>query len=350
MTRPPSRIRVLVVEDSAFNRRALTEMLASAPDIEVVAKATDGDEGLRLALTHQPDAITLDLGLPGLDGFTFLRLLMAKAPTPVVVVSAYSRKEDVFQALDLGAVDFIAKPTRRISRDFLAIREELIAKVRNLRSARKGAHYDDIDVPAASVHTPRKLRIAVIGASTGGPPAIEHLVRALPPQLPLGIAIVQHMPAQFTRTFAERLARGARYEVVEARDGDFLGTGKVLIAPGGHHLTLVESESRVRAVVTRRDTEKYVPSIDRLFDSAASLAARFEVAGVVLTGMGDDGKEGVKRLSSAGAMTIAESEESAVIFGMPHEAIRTGAVRQVLPLRGIAMALARFGRGTDKVP
>ncbi len=347
MTAP--RIRVLVVEDSAFNRRALTEMLESAPDVEVVAKATDGDEGLKLALAHRPEAITLDLGLPGLDGFTFLRLLMAKAPTPVIVISAYSRRDDVFKALELGAVDFIAKPTRRISRDFLAIREELLEKIRSVRHVRTGTALAAVKAGTRPEHEPRAktvahpaLRLALIGASTGGPPAIERLVRALPEGLPLGLAVVQHMPPEFTRTFAERLDRAAGFDVSEARDGDAVAPGRVLVAPGGKHLTLVPAGSRIVARVLERNSEKYCPSIDLLFESGAALAGRIPVIGVVLTGMGDDGRRGVRRLRDAGATTVAESEESAVVFGMPHQAIRTGAVTEVLPLGRIAAAIARF--------
>ena len=345
MTGRSPKVRVLVVEDSAFNRRALTEMLGQASDVEVIGKATDGDEGLRMAVQSRPDAITLDLGLPGMDGFTFLRLLMAQAPTPVIVVSAYSRREDVFKAMELGAMDFIAKPTRRISPDFLSIQDELIAKIRAVRGARKNAQYPELHVGPRYPKERREIRLAVIGASTGGPSAIEHLLRALPPDLPLAVAVAQHMPSAFTRTFAERLDRLAEYEVIEARDGDSMMRGRVLVSPGGHHLKLVTAGKQIVASVVPRRHEKYCPSIDLLFESAAVLAPRSHLFGIVLTGMGDDGHRGAKRLHDAGAAVVAESEESAVVFGMPHAAIRAGAVSRVLPLAKIASALTRFGRG-----
>jgi two-component system chemotaxis response regulator CheB len=339
------KLRVLVVEDSAFNRRALTDMLGRATDVEVIGRATDGDEGLRMALQTRPDAITLDLGLPGLDGFAFLRLLMAKAPTPVIVVSAYSGREDVFKAMELGAMDFIAKPTRQISKDFLAIQDELIDKVRAVRQARKSAQYPDVHLPASRRTQAVELRLAVVGASTGGPPAVEHLLAALPGELPLGVAIAQHMPAQFTRTFAERLDRLVHYQVREAKDGDAVRAGTVLVAPGGHHLKLVASGKNIFAALVARRNEKHSPSIDVLFESAGALAKQTPVIGVILTGMGEDGRRGARRLRDAGGVVLAESEESAVVFGMPRAAIQAGAVTRVLPLERIAWALSRFARG-----
>lgn len=344
MSGAPKKIRVLVIDDSAFNRRALTEMLESAPDVAVVGKASDGEEGLKLALSLRPDAITLDLGMPHLDGFAFLRLVMAQAPTPVIVISSYAHRADVFKALELGAFDFIAKPTRHISAEVMQIRGELLAKVRSARQARR----ESLSPPperARGAEAGGPLRVVVLGASTGGPPAVQRLAALLPADLPLGIAVALHMPEGFTKAFAERLDRVCAAQVAEARHGDALVPGRILVAPGGRHLMLEATDGGVRAALAPRASEKYCPSIDLLFESAATLLPQVPVMGVVLTGMGSDARRGARRLRDAGGRTVAEAEDSAVIFGMPKEAIAGGGIGEVLPLAQIATAMLRFGRG-----
>ena len=288
-----------------------------------------------------------------MDGFTFMRLLMARQPTPVIVVSSATRRQDVFKALELGALDFIAKPER--GGDLGPIRAELLAKIATVRALRmenleaqaaRGRETTVItEAPAVAT-----LRVAVIGASTGGPSAVARLLGLVRADLPLGLAIVQHMPEKFTRAFAERLDRSTAFEVREAEEGDVLSRGRVLIAPGGRHLRLVRQGSprtgTLRAsIVDRQPGEaRYCPSVDLLFESAAE-AWGDQVCGVVLTGMGNDGRAGVRAVKAAGGVTIAESERSAVVYGMPKEAVESGCVDEVLALDRIAERLARFGAG-----
>jgi two-component system chemotaxis response regulator CheB len=349
---PPSPIRVMVVDDSGPNRRALTSMLAAAPGVQVVAGAADGEEGLREALRVRPDVICLDLAMPRMDGFTFLRLLMARQPTPVIVVSSFNRKVDVFKALELGALDFIAKPEGGPGR-LGGIREELVQKVRSVRALRmetleRRAH-DATSEPGASPAPQADLRVACLGASTGGPPALQRILTDLPGNLPMAVLVAQHMPERFTRAFAERMAKLADFRVAEAEDGQPLAVGRAYVAPGGRHLSLERSRSgaapgRLRVTEPKPGERRYCPSIDLLFESAAGVLGD-RVCGVVLTGMGSDGREGLGRIKRAGGLTLAESEETAVVYGMPREAIAAGRVDEVLPLDAIAARLVRFAHG-----
>ncbi|HYQ80945.1 MAG TPA: chemotaxis response regulator protein-glutamate methylesterase [Anaeromyxobacteraceae bacterium] len=349
----PSRpIRVLVVDDSAPHRRALATMLAAGEGVEVVAEAADGEEGLREALRARPDVICLDLAMPRMDGFTFLRLLMARQPTPVIVLSSFNRKADVFKALELGALDFIAKPEGgpgRLSR----IRAELLQKVRTVRALRietleRRAH-DAGAGPEARPEPEAALRVACLGASTGGPPALQRILTDLPGHLPMAVLVAQHMPENFTRAFADRVARLADFRVGEAEDGQPLQPGRAYVAPGGRHLSLeagrpAGAAPRVRVTGPRPGERRYCPSIDLLFESAARLLGN-RVCAVVLTGMGNDGRDGLRPVREAGGLTLAESEETAVVFGMPREAVAGGQVDEVLPLDAIAARLVRFAHG-----
>ncbi len=343
-------IRVMVVDDSGPNRRALASILAAQPDVQVVAEASDGEHGLREALRVRPDVICLDLAMPRMDGFTFLRLLMARQPTPVIVVSSFSRKVDVFKALELGALDFIAKPDGgpgRLGR----IRDELVQKVRTVRALRmdtleRRAH-DATAVPRAAPVPHGILRVTCLGASTGGPPALQRILTDLPGNLPMAVLVAQHMPERFTRAFAERMARLADFRVVEAEDGQPLAAGRAYVAPGGRHLLLERSRSggtRLRVTEPRPGERRYCPSIDLLFESAAGILGE-RVCGVVLTGMGSDGRDGLGRIKQAGGLTLAESRETAVVYGMPGEAVAAGGVDEVLPLEAIAARLVRFAHG-----
>jgi len=347
----PGPIRVMVVDDSEPNRRALASMLSADPDVAVVAQAADGEEGLREALRVRPDVICLDLAMPRMDGFTFLRLLMSRQPTPVIVVSSFNRKADVFKALELGALDFIAKPEGgpgRLSR----IRAELLQKVRTVRALRiemleRRAH--DAEFPRASPEPQPGPRVACLGASTGGPPALQRILTDLPGNLPMAVLVAQHMPERFTRAFAERVARLADFRVAEAEDDQPLAPGRAYVAPGGRHLTVEPARSagapaRLRVTEPRAGERRYCPSIDLLFESAARVLGN-RVCAVVLTGMGSDGREGLAPVREAGGLTLAESEESAVVYGMPREAATSGRVDEVLPLDAIAARLVRFAHG-----
>jgi two-component system chemotaxis response regulator CheB len=347
-------VRVLVIDDSAFNRQTITSLLESHQGIRVVARAGDGDEGLKQVFAHAPDVITLDLEMPKMDGFTFLRILMSRRPTPVIVISSYARKENVFKALELGAIDFIAKPTQKISPELRDIEKDLVDKVlliTKLKVVQLGERPAPPIIkggatPAVSAEMPADAlaprRIVAMGASTGGPPALQQLFSSLDGKLPMAVVVAQHMPAKFTQAFAERLDRASTMEVREAKHGDVLRAGLALVAPGAGTMTVLrmpDGSYRVK-IEDARPEDRFVPSVDKLLESVAE-AAGPDAVGVILTGMGGDGSKGMKAIKSRGGATIAEASETAVIFGMPEDAIKTGAVDEVLPLGQIAAAIAR---------
>ena len=345
-------IKVLVIDDSAFNRQTLTSMLESVPGIRVVARAGDGDEGLKQVFAHAPDVITLDLEMPRMDGFTFLRILMARRPTPVIVISSHNRKDNVFKALELGALDFIAKPTRKVSHELNTINEELVAKVRMVTQLRmvslaervRESYIMPTPAPPAEAHptpAPGLRKLVVIGASTGGPAALATVLAELVPSIPMGVLVAQHMPAKFTQAFAERLDKLSPLEVREARSGDLVRTGLVLVAPGSSIMTVKRGQGGLRIVLEAPTAEdRFVPSIDRLFESAAE-AMGAEVIGVILTGMVGEGVRGTRAVVGKGGKVIVESADTAVMVGMPEEALKTGLVDEVVPLGMIAAAIAR---------
>ncbi len=337
-------IKVLVIDDSAFSRQTITRMIESSPLIEVAGVARDGEEALRKTLELKPDIITLDLEMPRMDGFTFLRIVMAKQPTPVVVISGRAGEDEVFKALDLGAVDFIAKPTALAALELQSIQESLIRKIHAIRELRIEKVSERIQ--AAPPTTPVTIRpahpiapVVVIGSSTGGPSALVRIFEAFSEAPPCTFLVAQHMPAGFTRGFAERLDRSSALRVAEAEGGEELEVGTVLIAPGGCHLEL---ESRRGRVVTRLNSDpdcaQYTPSVDRLFASAAKEFGENLLA-IVLTGMGDDGRKGACQVKEAGGRVIAESEDTAVIYGMPKQVVNAGAADEILPLQEIPGAI-----------
>ncbi|MEW5739265.1 MAG: chemotaxis-specific protein-glutamate methyltransferase CheB [Myxococcota bacterium] len=343
MTRekPERPISVLVIDDSAANRRAITRILETAPGIRVVDRAADGEEGLKKAIALKPEVITLDLEMPRLDGFTFLRLLNAQAPTPVIVLSSYRHPSDVFKALQLGAFDFVSKPQGRDAETLDSVRAELIEKVRAVRFLKPR---DTADAPKPSPSKgkpPRSEPSAVIGvgASTGGPPAVQRVLESLV-GLPVCVLVAQHMPARFTEAFAQRLNQALALRVTEAKSGDPLEPGRVYVAPGGEQLEVAQKGSLLQVAVKRASpADRHAPSVDRLFLSLADhLGAKAKA--VVLTGMGDDGARGVAALGREGAEVWAEAESTAVVFGMPQAAISTGHVKRVLPVDELGPALA----------
>jgi two-component system chemotaxis response regulator CheB len=334
-------IKVLVIDDSAFSRQAITRMLSTSPLVEVVGVARDGEEALQKTFQLEPDLITLDLEMPRMNGFTFLRIVMSKRPTPVIVISSRAGEEDVFKALELGAVDFIAKPTPRATPKLVSIEQELIRKVHAVRELRIDKVRERLGamqprVPRAGDRSARP-RIVAIGSSTGGPAALVQIFGAFSEPPPCAFVVAQHMPEGFTRGFAERLDRLTVLRAFEAEGGEEPEPGTILVAPGGAHLEIeaqgVRNVTRIGPPTPTGD--KYTPSVDRLFETAAKHYGR-ELLAVVLTGMGDDGRRGVVAVKDAGGMVVAESEETAVIFGMPQQAIRSGAVDSVLRLGDIA--------------
>jgi two-component system chemotaxis response regulator CheB len=337
-------IRVLVIDDSAFSRQAITRMLEASPLVEVVGVARDGEEALRKTLELEPDLITLDLEMPRMDGFTFLRVVMSKHPTPVMVISGRTGEENVFRALELGAVDFISKPTPHATPEIVSIEHELIRKVHAIRELRIDKVRERLTAmpPVVSRQlgvASRSAKVVVIGSSTGGPAALMQVFGAYSEAPNCAFLVAQHMPAGFTSGFAERMNRLTPMQVSEARGGEPLVPGSILVAPGGKHMELETVAGRtVTRIVANRSEDKYTPSVDRLFETAAKEVGTGLLA-VVLTGMGDDGRAGVAAVSQCGGDVIAESEETAVVFGMPQQAIRTGVVGQVLPLGEIAAAI-----------
>ena len=344
-------LHVLVVDDSAVVRQSLTAILGQAPGM-TVATASDPLIALEKMRLKRPDVIVLDLEMPRMDGLTFLRKLMAEDPIPVVVCSALvgSGTDEALRAVGEGAVDVIAKP-RLAVRDFL---EEsavlLVDAVRGAAEARRRPRGPlasprtnaDAVLPPPGKHALQVTtdKVVAIGASTGGTEALREILEALPPDAP-GLVIVQHMPEVFTRAFADRLNQSCRIEVKEAASGDRVLAGRALVAPGNRHTVLVRSGGHY--VVDVRDgplVSRHRPSVDVLFRSVAGSAGPNAV-GVIMTGMGNDGAEGLLEMKRAGSITIAQDEATCVVFGMPKEAIELGAVDEVIPLERIATTLLR---------
>jgi len=336
------RVRVLVVDDSAYNRRTIIKLLEAIPGIEVIGYAANGEEGLRKAFDLQPDLITLDLEMPRMDGFSFLRILMQNRPIPVIVVSSRSGDEDVFRALEFGAVEFVAKPSSQISPELFNIREDLVRKVLEVAGADMGKVLQRAAAisrkkvegikPAVSPRRRTGISQVVIGASTGGPPALQAIFSAIQSPLKIGFGVSQHMPPGFTRAFADRLNKFSALEIREAVDGEEMVPGHVLVAPGGMNLTFQRHGEQVLARVTDPEPgQRYTPSVDTMFASAGEVYGS-SLLGVVLTGMGNDGARGTRLIRERGGTVFAEAEESSVVFGMPRESIDTGLVEKVVPL------------------
>ncbi|KTT74641.1 protein-glutamate methylesterase/protein-glutamine glutaminase [Sphingomonas endophytica] len=349
------KIRVLVIDDSASVRQAMTSILSADPEIDVIAAAADPFAAARYMQSEVPDVITLDVEMPRMDGITFLRRLMAQCPVPVVMCSSLVEEgsDTLLQALEAGAVDVILKPRVGVA-DHLAEAHLMIREtVKGAARARIGARRAErVRAPAAKLSADAVLpppngramsktteMVVAIGASTGGTEALREVLEALPANSP-GIVIVQHMPESFTRAFARRLDGLCEVDVKEAEDGDTVMRGRVLIAPGGLRHTMLERQG-ARYVVSVKEgplVSRHRPSVDVLFRSAARNAGSNAV-GIIMTGMGDDGARGLLEMKQAGARTFAQDEETSIVFGMPKEAIARGAADKVVPLGRIAREL-----------
>lgn len=409
-------LRVLVVDDSPLNRRALRAMLQEHEGVEVVGAASGGDEALRLVAALSPNLITLDLEMPRMDGFTFLRLLMASRPTPVIVISSHSAKENVFRALELGAIDFIAKPNQSLAGGVDSVKlqlDQMLRVVRHLArtnwqhrrasAARARPGLETASGPGAGQRPPtgvgrsatlttqqaarplgsraathgssaalgssastssaegprsgltaygleglptvgseRPSKVVVVASSTGGPTALLEVFSKLPAESLAAVLVAQHMPDRFTRAFAERLDRLSAFDVREAAEHQSILPGSALVCPGGRCLEVRRAGQRYAGHVLWPDKDdRYAPSADRLFVSAARAAGR-DVIGVVLTGMGDDGARGAVAIKEAGGIVLAESEQTAVVFGMPRAAARMSDVDEVLPLSELVQHLVKL--------
>ena len=340
-------IDVLVVDDSPFMQRIITKLLETDSRIRVVGTASDGYQALEEIQNIHPDVVTMDIEMPRLDGLAALGKIMQQMPTPVIMLSGIDDASAAVQALELGAVDFVAKPSGTVSIDLYRIRDELITKVKtaalvNLERVAAQAELSAAPIPApgwkAVAHS---LPLVAIGASTGGPRALALILRQLPADLPAGVLVVQHMPVGFTAGFAQRLDRHSSLAVEEASEGEIVRPGTVYVAPGGKHMVVVKEKDRT--VIQLLDTaavNSVRPSADVLMVSVAGVVEAHSV-GVVLTGMGKDGCEGLARITQAQGVTLAQNRESSVVFGMPRAAIERGVVDRVLPLSEIPAAIVQ---------
>lgn len=351
-------INVMIVDDSAVVRQVLSEIFTASSGITVMDVATDPIVAMEKMKQHWPDVIVLDVEMPRMDGITFLKQIMASRPTPVVICSSLTQKgADIsVQAMAAGAVEVIAKPHAGVKQFLQDSNNLLVQAVKAAATARMSRMRS---LPPTPLETRPKLsadavlaaptgqqmfqtteRIVAIGTSTGGTQALEAILTTLPRTCP-GLAIVQHMPEKFTASFAERLDRLSEIEVKEAATGDRILPGRALIAPGGKHMMIKRSGAYYQVeVVDGPLVSRHKPSVDVLFRSAAKFAGR-NALGIIMTGMGDDGARGLKEMHDAGAKTIAQDEDSCVVFGMPKEAIKLGAADEVMPLDNIAKAICR---------
>lgn len=341
-------IKVLIVDDSPLIRALLTEILQQAGDIKVVGAAEDPLHARELIKALNPDVITLDVEMPKMDGISFLKNLMRLRPMPVVMVSTLTQEgaPTTLEALELGAVDFVAKPTKNVTRELHAYAEILHDKIRAAAQAKIRAyhppqaanHANKVNSPEALVFNPSAL--VAIGASTGGTEAIKEVLIRLPAHFP-PVVITQHIPPVFSTSFAERMDRVSKMNVKEAADGDVLQVGCVYIAPGDYHLKLEKVGTRL---VCRLDQgppiNRHRPAVDALFDSIVDIAGARTTA-VVLTGMGADGAKGLLNLKQAGAKTFAQDEKTSVVWGMPRAAMELGAADKAVPLEQVADVLMR---------
>ena len=352
-------VKVFVVDDSAVVRQALQHMLADQPDIELIGSAPNPLIAMPAIQKNRPDVLLLDIEMPGMDGLTFLRQIMAGTPIPTVICSTLSTEGSkvALEALSAGAVAVLAKPKLGLKQHLDDSRREMIQTLKtaarskprqrstaaaSVATASLGAKAGIQRAPVlGAVHAFAMNKPVVIGSSTGGTQAIECVLLALPADAP-GIAITQHMPEKFTAMYAKRLDGICAMNVREAKDGDRLERGLVLIAPGGLHMQLRKTSGQYFVhVVDGPPVNRHKPSVDVLFKSAAECAGR-DILGIIMTGMGDDGARGMKVLHEGGARTIAQNEETCVVFGMPKEAIKLQAVDEVLPLESIARAILQF--------
>jgi two-component system, chemotaxis family, protein-glutamate methylesterase/glutaminase len=351
------QINVLVVDDSAFMRKSLSMMLESDPDIKVIATARDGKEGVEKIRQLHPDLVTMDIEMPVMDGLTALGIVMKEMPLPVLMVSSLTTEgaQATLDALALGAVDFIPKELSYVSLDIVKIKQELVTKVREIvqsrslsfRLQRIRSSASHITAPPAPsiVKRPagkiekRDYRAVVLGISTGGPMALLQIIPKIPGNFPLGIAIVQHMPPHFTQSMSVRLDGLSALHVKEAEDGDLVVPGLVVVAPGGRHMVFERSVGSLRVkIVDEPKDVLYHPSADVMMKSAAE-AVNGPLIGLIMTGMGKDGLEGLKLIKKKNGYVVAQDEESCVVYGMPKAAVDEGVADTVVPLTDIPRVL-----------
>jgi two-component system chemotaxis response regulator CheB len=343
------KVRVLVVDDSAFIRRAIIRMFENNPDISIIDVAADGLMAIELIKKHHPDVVTLDVQMPVLDGISALERIMQECPVPVIMLSSLTGKggEQTLRALELGAVDFIDKSTAGGPMEFSNIINELTSKILvaariDLKKVAAKESKEHQYVEVAPARTATATEALFVGISTGGPPALQAILGALPANFPAPIFIVQHMPIGFTASLAERLNKMSRIHVKEAQDREIAQPGTVYIAPGGTHLKLKRSGTALQISLDPLPNDTlHKPSVDVLLDSAARVCGNKSLA-FVLTGMGKDGAAGAKAVKLAGGRVVVESEETAVVFGMPKAVMEAVRVDGVIPLYQVAHSMIRM--------
>lgn len=342
-------ISVVVVDDSAFMRKAIETMLQKDPNIKVVAAARNGQEGLEKIRQYQPDVVTMDIEMPVMDGLTALRHVMMEMPRPVLMVSSLTTEgaEATLKAMELGAVDFIPKQLSKVSLDIIKIEKDLQAKVRAVaRSAFKAAPVRPVRATAVEYKPVeggaqgKQIRdVVAIGVSTGGPPAVQKVLAGLPENFPAAVLIAQHMPAAFTGPFAKRLDGLSRLSVKQAEHGERVLPGTVYVAQGGRHLAIDQKVSHIEIVITDQPAEAlYKPSADVLASSVARGVGK-RALGVILTGMGSDGKLGIQELKSKGGRVLAQSDATCVVYGMPKAVVDAGLADQIVDIDDMSQAI-----------
>ena len=355
-------IRVLVVDDSAFMRKVITDIIERDPQLQVVGKARDGIDALEKIVQCKPDVVTMDIEMPGLDGLSALAKIMSSNPVPIIMLSSLSKAstERTVKALELGAVDFIAKPSGPISLDISSIEDEITKKIKLAAGTEKllQKNFKTVEVKPKAVlpfaenkntGDDKSLnKLLVIGTSTGGPKALHQVIPYLPKNLPAGVLIVQHMPPGFTKSLAERLHSLSEINVKEAEHGEEIKTGWAYIAPGDSHLAVdVNRSGSNKKLMVRLDKSELVnghrPAVDVMFKSAAE---QFwgHLVGVIMTGMGSDGANGLKLVKERGGMTIAEHQSTCIVYGMPKAAVENGCVDKIVPLPEISQEIVKMLR------
>ncbi len=348
------KIRVLVVDDSAFVRRAIMRMFEESPEIEVIGVAANGESAVALAKSLRPDVITLDVQMPVLDGLSALELIMNECPAPVIMFSSLTGKggEKTLKALEIGAVDFIDKSSAGGAMDIGALARELTGKIKvaacvDLEKLHGSAHRREAAPPSPGKARSAGTDVVVIGTSTGGPPALQRVLSGLQPP-PCPILIVQHMPPGFTTSLAARLDRSSTLTVREASDGETVRAGNVYVAPAGWHMRLRRKDGALQVWL---DPESgghlHCPSVDALFESAAEVCGSRSL-GVVLTGMGKDGAAGARAIKKVGGRVVVESEETAIVYGMPKAVAEAVCVDAAVPLYQVADTIAGMVQGTAR--
>lgn len=365
------KIRVLVTDDSAFMRKVISDILQADPEIEVIDRARNGLECLEKARQLNPDVITLDIEMPVMNGLEALEQVMKHQPVPVVMLSSLTREgaDATIRALELGAFDFVTKPSGAISLDIHKVGDRLVERVKAASLAQKAikrastTEPHTVLPPSAAVRAatppamtsppnleavPRKSgvntgKLVVLGTSTGGPKALQTVLTALPADLPAPIAIVQHMPAGFTKSLAQRLDSLCAIRVTEVTDGEWLEAGTAYIAPGGYHFEVQQVNGRLQARLHQQEPRGgHRPSVDVLFESVSRLT-KVDKWAIIMTGMGNDGTKGLKQMKDAGIVTsIVEDESTCVVYGMPRTAIQAGLADHVVPLNAIAETLCKL--------